>query len=82
MTRSLLFTGVQCHSYSDLEGVVALPYATINRHARLRNVVLDRGVSVPADITIGYDRQEDIRRFRVSEGGVTLVTQDMIDALG
>lgn len=80
--QSLLFTGVQCHSYSDLEGVVALPYSTIHRNARLKNVVLDRGVTIPAGLVIGEDSDLDASRFRVSEGGVTLVTQQMIDQLG
>jgi glucose-1-phosphate adenylyltransferase len=80
--RSLLFTGVHCHSFSELSGVVALPYCVINRRARLRNVVLDRGVVVPEGLVVGEDPVLDTRRFRVSEGGVTLITQPMIDALG
>ena len=81
VSRSLLFTGVRCRSYASLEGVVALPYCQIGRHARLRNVVLDRGVAIPEGLVVGEDPAEDARRFRLSEGGVTLVTQPMIDAL-
>ncbi len=81
VTRSLLFTGVKCHSFSSLDGVVALPYCQINRHARLKNVVLDRGVVIPAGLVVGEDPEQDARRFRVSEGGVTLVTQPMLDKL-
>ena len=80
--RSLLFTGVHCRSYSDLEGVVALPYCTINRNARLKNVVLDRGVTIPDGLVVGEDPELDARRFRVSENGVTLITQSMIDRVG
>ena len=79
--ESLLFTGVHCHSYSQLERVVALPYCIINRNARLTKVVLDRGVVVPEGLVVGEDPEEDARRFRVSAGGVTLITQNMIDAL-
>jgi glucose-1-phosphate adenylyltransferase len=79
--ESLLFTGVHCHSYSQLERVVALPYCVINRNARLTKVVLDRGVIVPEGLVVGEDPEEDARRFRVTKGGVTLVTQKMIDAL-
>lgn len=78
---SLLFTGVHCHSYSELEQVVALPYSQISRGARLKNVVLDRGVIVPPGLVVGEDPEADARRFRRSEGGVTLVTQPMIDRL-
>jgi glucose-1-phosphate adenylyltransferase len=77
--ESLLFTGVRCHSWSRLERVVALPYCSIGRHARLREVVLDRGVTVPSGLVVGEDPKEDARWFRVSEGGVTLITQAMLE---
>jgi glucose-1-phosphate adenylyltransferase len=80
--NSLLFTGVHCHSYSEIDEVVALPYSVVNRGARLKRAVLDRGVQVPAGIVVGEDPEEDARRFRVSEDGVTLITQPMIDRLG
>jgi len=79
--QSLLFTGVHCHSFSDLDRVVALPYVTINRRARLRNVVIDRGVEIPAGLVVGEDPTADAARFRVTENGVTLITRAMIDAL-
>jgi glucose-1-phosphate adenylyltransferase len=43
--------------------------------------VLDRGVIVPEGLVVGEDPEEDARHFRVSKGGVTLITQAMIDAL-
>jgi glucose-1-phosphate adenylyltransferase len=79
--ESLLFTGVHCHSYSHLERVVALPNCIINRNAQLTNVVLDRGVDIPEGLVVGEDPKEDARRFRLSPGGVALITQKMIDAL-
>lgn len=81
VAESLLFTGVHCHSYSELDKVVALPHCVINRKARLKNVVLDRGVVIPEGLVVGEDPEEDARHFRVSKGGVTLITQKMIDAL-
>ena len=41
--RSLLFTGVRTHSWSELDEVVALPRCQIGRGARLTRAVLDRG---------------------------------------
>jgi glucose-1-phosphate adenylyltransferase len=81
VSQSLLFTGVRCHSFSSLDRVVALPYAEIGRSARLKNVVIDRGVLIPPGLVVGEDREADAKRFRVSEKGVTLITQKMIDAL-
>ena len=79
--KSLLFTGVHAHSYSELEHVVALPYVQIRRGARLRKAVIDRGVEIPAGLVVGEDPELDARRFRRTDKGVCLITQSMIDQL-
>ncbi|TCD16267.1 glucose-1-phosphate adenylyltransferase [Oricola cellulosilytica] len=76
---SLLFTQVHTNSYASLEGAVLLPYVNVGRHARLKNVVIDRGVQIPERLVVGEDPEEDAKWFRVTEGGVTLITQDMLD---
>jgi glucose-1-phosphate adenylyltransferase len=78
--NSLLFTGVRAHSYSSLEHAVLLPYVDVGRKARLNNCVIDRGVQIPGGLVVGEDPKEDAKWFRVSEGGIVLVTQDMLDA--
>ncbi|TCP60379.1 glucose-1-phosphate adenylyltransferase [Rhodovulum bhavnagarense] len=77
--NSLLFTMVNTNSYAVLDHAVVLPYATVGRHARLRNVVIDRGVVIPRGLVVGEDPEEDAKWFRVSEGGITLITQNMLD---
>jgi len=77
--NSLLFTGVHTNSWSTLDQAVVLPYATVGRHARLTRVVIDRGVNIPAGLVVGEDPDEDRKWFRVTETGVTLITQPMLD---
>jgi len=81
VNRSLLFTGVRVHSYCEIEGAVVLPYADIARSARLKKVVIDRGVRIPPGLVVGEDPALDAKRFRRTDGGVCLITQKMIDAL-
>jgi glucose-1-phosphate adenylyltransferase len=81
LDRCFLFTGVRTHSFSQLEGVVAMPYAQINRNARLRNVVIDRGVVIPEGLIVGEDPDADAKRFRRTANGICLITQSMIDRL-
>lgn len=81
LEQCLLFTGVRTHSFSQLQGVVAMPYVEIKRKARLTNVVLDRGVVIPEGLVVGEDPELDARRFRRTKGGVCLITQPMIDGL-
>jgi glucose-1-phosphate adenylyltransferase len=72
--QSLLFTGVRAHSYSQLERVVVLPYVEIRRGARLRNAVIDRGVTIPPGLVVGDDPEQDASRFRRTDKGVCLIT--------
>lgn len=77
--NSLLFTGCRAHSWSSLDHVVALPYADIGRKAELSRCVIDRGVQIPEGLIVGEDPEEDAKWFRVTEGGVVLITQAMLD---
>ncbi|MFC5737540.1 glucose-1-phosphate adenylyltransferase [Sinirhodobacter huangdaonensis] len=77
--NSLLFTGCRAHSWSSLDHVVALPYADIGRKAELSRCVIDRGVQIPEGLIVGEDPDEDAKWFRVTEGGVVLITQAMLD---
>ncbi|MBM7850746.1 glucose-1-phosphate adenylyltransferase [Methylopila capsulata] len=79
--ESLLFTGVRANSFSEVERAVVLPYVDIGRHARLKNVVIDRGVKIPERLVVGEDPEADAKRFRRTKKGVCLITQSMIDRL-
>ncbi len=82
VSRSLLFSSVRINSHARTREAVVLPEVDIGRHARLNRVVIDRGVRVPEGMVIGEDPQLDAQRFYRSEGGVTLVTAEMISRLG
>ena len=81
LRRSLLFTGVWAHSYANVANAVVLPYAEIGRGAQLCNVVIDRGVKIPAGLVVGEDPELDAMRFRRTDRGICLITQTMIDRL-
>lgn len=76
--HSLLFSNVRVHSYAEVVDAVVLPNVDIGRHARIRRAVIDKGCRIPAGTVIGEDPDEDARRFHVTEGGVVLVTPDML----
>ena len=78
--KSLLFTQVHTNSYAVLDNSVVLPNVVVNRSARLRKCVIDRGVNIPTGLVVGEDPDEDAKFFRVTEKGTTLITQKMVDA--
>jgi glucose-1-phosphate adenylyltransferase len=62
-----------------VERGVILPDVVIGRSSHLRNVIVDRGVTIPEGLIVGEDPHLDAQRFRRSEAGVCLITQTMID---
>lgn len=78
---SLLSTGVQVDPHAALADAVILPRVRIGGHARLKKVVVDRGVHIPPGLVVGEDPGVDAQRFRRTSNGVCLITQPMIDAL-
>jgi glucose-1-phosphate adenylyltransferase len=81
LRNSLLFTRVHAHSYSHVENSVVLPDVDIGRSARLKNVIVDRGVQIPAGLVVGEDPLLDAARFRRTDLGICLITQPMLDRL-
>ena len=81
LRQTLLFTNVHVHSFARVENAVILPDADIGRGARLRNVIVEKGVRIPADLVVGEDPDEDAKRFRRTENGVCLITQPMLNRL-
>ena len=81
MNRSLLYSACRVHSYAKVNWSVLLPEVDIGRGARLTRCIIDHAVKIPAGMVIGEDHDEDARRFRRTESGITLVTQQMINKL-
>ncbi len=79
LRRSLLFSNVHVHSYSEIEDTVVLTDVQIGRNCRIRGAIIDRGSVIPPDTVIGHDHDQDrARGFRVTDKGRVLVTPDML----
>jgi len=75
---SLLSSGVRVAEGARIEDSVLLPHTTIGAGAVVRRAVIDKYCEVQAGLQIGVDPAADRRRFHVTEGGVTLVTPEML----
>jgi glucose-1-phosphate adenylyltransferase len=75
--RSILFSRVRVNSFSHIEECVLMDGVDVGRYARLRRVIADKGVKIPPRIEIGFDEEEDRRRFHVSEGGVVVLPKGL-----
>lgn len=87
--RSVLSPGVRVNSYSHVEEAVLLDGAWVGRHARVRRAIVEKNVRIPEYAAVGYDLEEDAKRFRVTESGIVVVEEtdawsssDRVDAGG
>lgn len=76
--RSLLYSNVRIHSYCTIEDSVILPNVTIARDVTLKRVVVDKSCVIPEGLTVGINREEDKKRFFVTDNGITLITPEML----
>ncbi|MFV0431773.1 MAG: glucose-1-phosphate adenylyltransferase [Alphaproteobacteria bacterium] len=80
VSNSLISSNVRIHSYGHVDSSILLPGVTIKRHVQLTKCIIDSAVTLPKGIIIGQNKKEDEKYFYVSDKGVTLVTQPMVDA--
>ncbi len=71
--RSIISPNVRVNSYADVHDSILLEGVNIGRNCKIKNTIIDKFVSVPANSSIGYDMEEDRRRFDVSDGGIVVI---------
>jgi glucose-1-phosphate adenylyltransferase len=76
--HSMVFSNVRVNSYSVIQDSILLPQVTIGRHCRITKAIIEKGCEVPEGTIIGENLADDKNRFYVSEGGVVLVTPEML----
>jgi len=75
--RSVLSPRVVVHSYAEVEDSILLEGVDIGRHARIRRTIIDKDVQIPPNMEIGYDLDEDAKRFTVTGSGIVVVPRGM-----
>jgi len=77
--KSVIFSNCKIHSHSVITDSLLLPECEIMEDCRIHGAIIDRGSVIPQGTEIGVDLDADrARGFRVTEGGHTLVTPDML----
>jgi len=77
--KSLLSNSVTVEKHSYINQCVVLPNVRIGRCCHLYNVLVMEDCIIPDGFSIGFDYQKDKIFYDISENGVILVTQAMID---
>lgn len=69
VTSSILFNSVFVHSYATVHNSILLNDVDIGEHCRIRNCIIDKHNVIPRGTIIGYDREEDAKRYPVVDLG-------------
>jgi glucose-1-phosphate adenylyltransferase len=70
---SVIGRGVRVHTGAVVEDSVIFDSCDIGRHASVRRAILDKNVKIPEGARIGYDIDEDRKRYFVTESGIIVI---------
>jgi glucose-1-phosphate adenylyltransferase len=73
--RSVLSIGVRVHSFAVVEDSILFPDVEVSEKAQIRRAIIDRGIRIGPGEKIGFDLEEDRKRFFVSESGIVVLGQ-------
>jgi len=76
--RSILSPNVRIHSYSEVQDSILMEGVDVGRGARVRRAIIDKRIRVPAGFQIGYNLEEDARKFTVTQSGVVVISKGTI----
>jgi len=74
--RSIISPNVRVHSYSEIEDSMLMEGVEIGRNCKIRRTIIDKYVKIPPRTIIGYDPEDDKKRFDVSPGGIVVVSKN------
>jgi glucose-1-phosphate adenylyltransferase len=73
--RSILSPKVCVEPSALVEDSIVFDRVEIGQGAKIRKAIIDKDVKIPNDFRIGYDPEEDRKRFTVTESGVVVIPQ-------
>ena len=73
--RSVLSPNVRIKSYSQVQDSILMEGVSVERHAKIKRAIIDKDITIPQRMVIGYDREEDKKKFFVTESGIVVVAK-------
>ena len=78
VTKSILSPGVRVNSYAEVDESILFHNVVIGMRAKVKKAIIDKGVRIPNGMKIGYDLENDRKKFYVSEEGVVVIPKGEI----
>ena len=71
--NSILGRGVRVHDFAMVEDSILFDNCIVGKRAKVRRAILDKNVIIPDDAVIGFDPEEDKKRYHVTETGIVVI---------
>ncbi len=78
VAHSIISPAVFIHSYARIEDSIVMEGVEIGRNAKIKRTIIDKYVKIPEGFQIGYDLNEDRKRFTVTESGIVVVPRSAV----
>ena len=76
--RSVLGSDVRVNSFAQVEDAILMEHVDVGRYAKIRRAIIDKDVIIPRYAEIGYNLEEDKRRFLVTDSGIVVVEKGTV----
>jgi glucose-1-phosphate adenylyltransferase len=73
LDHAMLRRSVTVERNARLEHCIIMERSRIGRGAQVRRAIIDQDNHIPANVRIGFDEDEDRRRFHVTDSGIVVV---------
>lgn len=73
--NSILSPYVRINSYASVEESILYENVNVGRHAKIRRAIIDKDVTIPEGMEIGFHPERDRERFTVSEAGIVVISK-------
>ena len=73
--RSILSPNVRINSFSEVYDSILMEGVNVGRYAKIKRAIIDKDMSIPQGMIIGFNLEEDKKKFFVSESGIVVVAK-------
>jgi glucose-1-phosphate adenylyltransferase len=76
VTNSVLSPDVRVNSYTEIDSSILFSHVNIGRYSRIRRAIIDRHIHIPEHTEIGYNLEEDRKKYHVTDTGIVVVVPE------
>lgn len=71
--NSILSPNVRINSWATVKESILMENVEIGRYAKIKRAIIDKDVYIPHETVIGYNLNEDKKRFHISPNGIVVI---------